>query len=126
MDLTIPENWLYPVGDEVDAHPDAWLSGVLTINGVDHHFEAIAVVDDGTEQRAEARALSDQLDLIATATAIDGSFMTVRIGMRDYVLSVTPLPERPIHGKSVRPWMETLLRAWRLWKGTTQAVTESS
>lgn len=90
MHLTIPEDDFRPVGDDLSAAPEAWLHTTLTINGVDHHLEAIAVTDDGGAHRAEAPALDDDLGLFLEAAHADRPFDTVRIGPRDYVLVMTP------------------------------------
>lgn len=62
----------------------------LTINGVDHHLEAIAVNADSAAQCAEAPELDDDLGLFLEAAHADRPFDTVQIGSRDYVLVMTP------------------------------------
>lgn len=90
MDLQLTINTFRAVGDDVDATPTAWLHTVLTINGVDHHLEAIAVTDDGEKQRAETAELDEQLELYAEAASANRPFDTVRLDGRDYVLVLTP------------------------------------
>ncbi|MEO6324957.1 MAG: hypothetical protein ABIT01_19340 [Thermoanaerobaculia bacterium] len=90
MHLDIPIDLLHPVGDDMGAAPESWLHAVLTINGVDHHLEAIAVTDASGAQCAEAPALDDDLGHFLEAGHADRPFDTVRIGSRDYVLVLTP------------------------------------
>ncbi len=90
MNLTLPDDLFKPVGEDAGAAPEAWLYGVLTMNGVDHHFEAIAVSDVNGFQTAEAPSLDDNLGLYLEATASERPFDTVKLGDRQYVLVVTP------------------------------------
>ncbi|MEO6326391.1 MAG: hypothetical protein ABIT01_20290 [Thermoanaerobaculia bacterium] len=89
MNLTLTDDLLHPVGEDAGAAPEAWLYGVLTINGVHHHFEAIAVSNVSGFPTAEAPSLDDNLGLYLEATASERPFDTVTIGNR-YVLVVTP------------------------------------
>ncbi|KAA0255526.1 hypothetical protein FBQ97_00085 [Acidobacteria bacterium ACD] len=90
MRLTLPSDLLRPAGEDAGAAPEAWLYGVLTINGVDHHIEAIAVTGVDGHQAAEAPALDESLDLYLEASAAERPFDTVAIGERRYVLFLTP------------------------------------
>ncbi len=90
MNLTLPDAFLRTAGDDAGAAPEAWLYGVLTINGVDHHFEAIAVHDVDGLQTAEASSLDESLGLYLLASSAERPFDTVAIGDRRYVLVLTP------------------------------------
>jgi hypothetical protein len=90
VDLTLPDDYLKPAGDDAGVAPEAWLYGILTINGVAHHFEAIAVSDVNGFQTAEAPSLEDSLSLYLAATAAKRPFNTVAIGDRQYLLVLTP------------------------------------
>jgi len=90
VNLTLPDDLLHPAGEDAGAAPAAWLYGVLTINGVDHHLEAIAVLDVDGVQTAEAPSLDENLGLYLQASAAERPFDTVAIGDRRYVLVLTP------------------------------------
>lgn len=79
------------VGADVGAAPDVWLRAPVTIFGVEHSLDAIAVrpAVDGRQQ-AVCTILDDMLDCLAAAVVADGPFQTVRIRDRDYVLLLTP------------------------------------
>ena len=82
-----------PIGDRLNAalDPFVWLSAEVSLVGQRHRVDAIAVVDDDDGfQHAEAADLDAMLEGFATATGVDGPFTTVRLGARDYVLTVTP------------------------------------
>jgi len=82
-----------PMGHQLSASldPFVWLSAPVSLAGQRHRLEAIAVVEDGDGfQHAEAADLEATLDAYATATGVDGPFATVRLGAREYVLTVTP------------------------------------
>ena len=90
MNLTLPDDLLHPAGEDAGAAPEAWLYGVLTINGVDHHLEAISVSDVNGFQTAEAPSLDESLGLYLEASSAERPFDTVAIGDRRYVLVLTP------------------------------------
>jgi len=82
-----------PIGDRLNANldPFVWLSAEISLVGQRHRFDAIAVVDDDDGfQHAEAADLDAMLDAFATASGVHGPFTTVRLGARDYVLTITP------------------------------------
>jgi len=82
-----------PIGQHLSASldPFVWLSAELTLAGQRHRLEAIAVVTDADGfQHAEATDLDATLDAYSNATGADGPFATVRLGAREYVLTVTP------------------------------------
>lgn len=90
MNITLPADLLRPAGEDAGAAPEAWLYGVLTINGVDHHLEAIAVTDIDGFQTAEAPSLDESLGLYLLASAAERPFDTIALGDRRYVLVLTP------------------------------------
>lgn len=90
MTIDIPDHLFKPVGEDVGAAAHAWLRAVVTIRGVCHHLEAIAVEDHDSFQGAEAAKLEEALDSYAEAAASDRPFDTVPIGSRRYVLVMTP------------------------------------
>lgn len=86
--LDIPADRWEPKGDTDD--PTAALTGpMLEINGLMMHVEAWAV-DTGEEMQDPAPAISEEYDLLHAAVHADGSFQTLTINDRDYIVVITP------------------------------------
>jgi hypothetical protein len=88
--LSFSDDYLHAAGRDAGAAPETWLYGILTINDVDHHFEAIAVSNVNGFQTAEAPMLEKSLRLYLAAAAAMRPFNTVTIRGRQYVLLLIP------------------------------------
>jgi hypothetical protein len=87
--ITIPADQWEPAGPDED--PLASLAGPnLVINGLSMHLEAWAVVNDDEKFTQDPVVADDEYNLLHAAVHADGSFNTVRIGGRDYILVASP------------------------------------
>lgn len=90
MNLTLPGDFFPELADDTAARSKAWLGGVLTINGVDHRLEAIAISNVGGLQKTEDPSLNESLDEYLEAISAERPFDTVLIRDRQYLLVLIP------------------------------------
>lgn len=84
------DGWWTEAGPEDD--PRARLLATLYVNQTPHHVEALAVddVEDVVRNQAVHPDYEHMVDQVADAVASQGSWQTVEIDGRNYVLIITP------------------------------------
>ena len=73
-----------------DEDPSSRLLGGLSINGINHHLEAIAVEETNHLQHVADPTFEEEYDGMCAVSGPDGKFQTVIINDRKYVLVMTP------------------------------------
>lgn len=81
---------LIPAGSDED--PTSRLLGTLSVGGVSHHAELLAVVynDDEEIQEAADPSFQEMVDQVYSGVGGDGPWQTIEIDGRAYALIVTP------------------------------------
>jgi hypothetical protein len=88
LHLSIPESEWQPNPGFED--PLVGLTGpTLVINGLSMHVEAWQVTDTGIDQDPAA-TWSEEYNLLHAAVHADGSFQTLRLHGRDYIIVISP------------------------------------